>query len=896
MENESLVDDVAGTGEGDTVVGSPTVEPQRDPSWLRSVRKHYQQLSPYAGQNDKDSMSAMVRQLVEALRNFYPRYLLSQQFCENVGAILGIELNNPEFKSESTTIEDHLSLIPLRALAPVSESSLVRALSNRCLPKGSKLVIKGNNSLSSTQHLWVAVGDRSKAQLHVTRHGTPKRVSSCEFSTDLISKLEHFFEVIFAAGRTVGEKQSVQHALGRNPFICILAFVEEVGTRRVYLPVVIAAVVFVPSRDGTFVSWLGVCKGKLGFFNNRWNNSYDIQGCDIRGCGFGSFLLTLVQLFAVSKNYSPRLLLQANRGEAASDFYRNRSFTLEKENSVVLLPPSLQFHVQFEKDKEQRYLSFVSDTQQLDVPHEQRLCLFSIDTPVTKSATNSGTWGNTMVRFPFDIAVSVLSMAVKKGFKIIGPYQLDFIHKEGVLQGVGGRQSGRVSNRPKECQAQIWEKAVVSKDTYTLFKKDVTKNNFSKWYTDEMVELFRVWITRDKDSIYTRATKIVPVRVVWSAMELFQDPGNDGHTNTTPGTVSIGICISTLHSYFSFERNILAQNHILFPRVDGDHWLCPTFIHPWVHLHQFNKDAVARTEAERYASGLLLYDPMHGCQKPDSIQDEKESLFVLWFLNLATMYHQLLEPDGKCGSFITSVVNRNDWRAFWMMGSQGPFGRVVIPFSTDESSRPWDFHPRFPPVKRLYLQNNYVVTQPDTSNCGPACCLFMMDYLLTQTKQMWLKEVLSKDKKGGNNIWRVNNTCGLGQSLYSQIFYKKLRTEVSGSLQLWHRYKNSLFELFRIEMICLIERLHRLGTGTLNSDQEREYPMNYGVPPSAPREVDDKEMDDMLKHLNDEGYTPATKPSKEKNLANQLKHRDKMRSLDFGLQEYSEFRSGGETY
>ena len=108
----------------------------------------------------------------------------------------------------------------------------------------------------------------------------------------------------------------------------------------------------------------------------------------------------------------------------------------------------------------------------------------------------------------------------------------------------------------------------------------------------------------------------------------------------------------------------------------------------------------------KYVCGLLACDAVE-------TRTAKHSFDVIWFLNLALAYRDMMAKD-LYGKF---VLKYHTPESYWLMGCCGPFGIL------DKNLLGKITYPMLKNYSRLKPK------QFDSCNCGVICCLFMMDIM-----------------------------------------------------------------------------------------------------------------------------------------------------------------------
>ena len=95
---------------------------------------------------------------------------------------------------------------------------------------------------------------------------------------------------------------------------------------------VVAAVLYVLSKDGAYINWFAV--SPTNFDNERFGKLANNK--PFRCMGLASFLLKMVQMQLIAKGWCEDLYLQANMSSHAATYYENRGFVKTPENDYTL--------------------------------------------------------------------------------------------------------------------------------------------------------------------------------------------------------------------------------------------------------------------------------------------------------------------------------------------------------------------------------------------------------------------------------------------------------------------------------------------------------------------------------------------------------------------------------
>ena len=130
-----------------------------------------------------------------------------------------------------------------------------------------------------------------------------------------------------------------------------------------------------------------------------------------------------------------------------------------------------------------------------------------------------------------------------------------------------------------------------------------------------------------------------------------------------------------IHIYLDSHDDLLSKKIIFFTQHEiNHHWWGWVAINPWYHIIQIlqsrekKKDSKKKKKSNededvKYVCGLLACDGIE-------TRMVKHSFDVIWFLNLASAYRDMMAED-LYGKF---VLENHTPESYWLMGCCGPFG------------------------------------------------------------------------------------------------------------------------------------------------------------------------------------------------------------------------------
>jgi hypothetical protein len=295
--------------------------------------------------------------------------------------------------------------------------------------------------------------------------------------------------------------------------------------------------------------------------------------------------------------------------------------------------------------------------------------------------------------------------------------------------------------------------------------RDYTTSPTTHWFSGKDIHWLSEWFLRDSDH-----PLLNDFAVLSTELSLYINSMENCQT-TLPRFAQ------HLHVTLSANYDVLYKRFIFYyENVKNNHWIVHVFINPFAAL-----DRVLHPKADpEFEYGYFTYDSFQSELDEDDQPhhyDQGCSRQLVFLLNLLSYYrdlavHGLLEQSKPLET----------WEAIWGIGGRGPFGCYLHPGmgigydKHEESQLNW-----LP--GRISHSTHLLLHQQDTYNCGLFCNLFVMDFILTQWRNTYSK---------GTNI--IPSTYGLGST-----FSVKDGERGDGE---------DICKLVRLEMICLIERLH----------------------------------------------------------------------------------------
>lgn len=174
-----------------------------------------------------------------------------------------------------------------------------------------------------------------------------------------------------------------------------------------------------------------------------------------------------------------------------------------------------------------------------------------------------------------------------------------------------------------------------------------------------------------------------------------------------------------IHTYLKDQPDFLAKKFIFFTHNEKEwHWWGWAGINPWcqlakiIEVRQYSLGTKKKKGGKKqvefkdvHASGLLLCDGLQASN------DTIVMLPSIWFLNLASAYHNMMVE----GVFNLFNLDNHTPESYWLLGCRGPFGVTDVE-NSDRITYPI-----------LQRHDKCIPRQNDNNNCGVIWCLFIMD-------------------------------------------------------------------------------------------------------------------------------------------------------------------------
>lgn len=229
--------------------------------------------------------------------------------------------------------------------------------------------------------------------------------------------------------------------------------------------------------------------------------------------------------------------------------------------------------------------------------------------------------------------------------------------------------------------AKAFNTVVLYTRTYLGHKRDVTSDQYTKWFNNKMIEIFSFWSMRANTSLVVEASEIVSPLVTHEVQKFFQFncvnyiqedislPESEKVTHSsTYNVIQMMIAMKKILQYLKSHVDVLTKKFIFFVQNEGEnHWWGWAAINPWVQLARIldtrwqqdeNEVETPYSTYDQYTSGMLCCDGLN------QNRTFKDSLCFIWFLNLASAYRDM-HMEGLLDRF--KYINHIP-KSYWMLG------------------------------------------------------------------------------------------------------------------------------------------------------------------------------------------------------------------------------------
>ena len=383
------------------------------------------------------------------------------------------------------------------------------------------------------------------------------------------------------------DKKTVEHSLAHSQTFYVAAYDNS------HTKIIVAAISFASTVEGVYVNWLAVSKGKrheLQFGSDGNNKPWT-------SLGLGCFLLKLLQVQqASSGGCSTNIYLQANMGEPATRFYKNRGFVKAPRNDPTGLPLSLAKLVvdSAQGQYSNGYIYFVSDEQNRERtnleqdPSSCYLHLFilidkirqrgesSFKQPIIQPLVPPLTVDDLMTELPFHESARVIDEAMND-LVFYGDPMFGFRSKSDNMTEI---VIPPMSKRTDEDWNNLYSSAKINASVYDLMRNVVTRppeyqpEERDAFLREDHIEHFARWLLRDRKSLLSQSIEIINSYVSKNVVEFFRfDYPSDQFYE---------------QSYFNLRflyghPELLEKRFVFMPyNEECAHWWGWVAINPWV--------------------------------------------------------------------------------------------------------------------------------------------------------------------------------------------------------------------------------------------------------------------------------------------------------------------------
>jgi hypothetical protein len=385
---------------------------------------------------------------------------------------------------------------------------------------------------------------------------------------------------------------------------------------------------------------------------------------------------------------------------------------------------------------------------------------------------------------------------------------------------------------------------VITPDVYNSLKKNLGR--YDEWLNTEHMGIVSSWFLCNHKSQVSDTFDVIRHNFV-SMMEDFYS-----FMMFSEGRLKLAKSAWTVHCFLCSCGSLLFKRFIFFEQnVNRNHWVSTCLCNPWYFLLQYYKrekkneipEDLEGLDEDDFIHGFLMFDPQIGFIAEKDMDEKKKqqrNLYV-WLMNLASFYYDA-KSEGTLGELdfhmhchlkremVDSWKSRFnikgfDWEAYmtdtnefkenmppdwfvfvakWFMhGLNGPFGKITF-FSKPYLSNIFKNSSKKAGKKFLPIRPNLIpgpssvsFKQDDSCNCGVCCCLFMFDLVITQIAVSWIASLSDNGE--------LPSSIQFGSSILSKTKCDALVLMATNfNLQ---KHLNSLYKLFREEIVVLIKRL-----------------------------------------------------------------------------------------
>ena len=721
------------------------------------------------------------------------------------------------------------SIIPLFYLRGVSRSQLLQQLSQRTLPSSVSPCILNGIQLPSLMRFHVChLSFNSEIIDYRTRSKNENKERN---------KLKKFFPLCFDQF-LLDDHRAIDQSLKRGNALYICGMDNSGKSSHI-----IAAVLYISTKDGSYINWLAVTRSnfdKLRFGRLATDKPFS-------GMGLASFLLQMVQLQAVIKNWSLSVYLQANMDSKAAMWYENRGF-VRVENDPSCLPGSLLECYNESKVDNMKYqfVHFVTtadliedlkqrgldpDDEEVRVqllnlvkligPIQMNICSMDVaieDVQVEKQPCIPASLDSSFLKFPFNETAEHLNKA-SNGLVIFDNPSFQFSDAGNEI-----RETPNVRIRDKFVHdvSRAFNTVTISTQTYLLFKSDVDKEKYQKWFNDEIIEFFSFWMMRDVQNPLVQATEIISplvTRQVQIFYNYYCGPLHQGLSSTNPiEELNLMFQVKQIDLYLRSHPDVLTKKFVFFVQNEkNSHWWGWAAINPWVQIAKVLDEQFPLVDQEQEAEYSNYSEYIHGLLACDGYNTNKtflDSWCFIWFLNLASAYRDM-RLEGMLDNF--DFMNHTS-KSYWLLGARGPFG--IIDFLKKDRKR-------FPILK---MHEAIIPIQKDKCNCGVIWCLFIYDLMMQASIPY------NQDLSMSPNYLPIS--MNIGKTWMEPNVFARLKAEPFShdyKDKTWRKqkiiYTQNIYKILREEIVVCLERLRLLRLQNMFLPKHIQKPEGWGLIP-----------------------------------------------------------------
>ena len=789
------------------------------------------------------NVSPPIMQAVITLKKLFPELKATTSLMEYLFCII----KHPSLISDTGVPTEYkyvssfspFNLVSLFHLQNIVQSQLFKMLASRTLPLSVQACYFDKNPLKNVCRFHLCHMQQNEV---ITTTTTRSRTLNLEQKQIVELMKENFLQL------TIDDIESMEQSLARGQVFYIFGFDNSgIGHH------IIAALLYIQTESGSYINWFAVSESS--FDTKRFGKFANGKPfCDM---GIGTFLLKMVQLQAAIQNYSVSIYLQANQGNPAAIWYKNRGFELIANDAKLLPDAIFDFYQSSTYRVSTPYVHFVTTrelikdlaSRGLDPESEemkaQYMNLMKLTGPL-KDSVSSGDIINSnkdasgaatthlyccpaniqdcvFLKFPFNDTARHLNSATT-GLVIFDNPWFKFFDIEDEMREAPNEA---IIKKFELDNFKAFRNVFVSGYTYIALKEDIEKNKYTAWWNDETIDFFACWLGQDSNSPVVQCSEIVSTLVTQQVQLLF----NFETINENAFTMAM----KQIDLYLSSHLDILTKKFVFFTQNKGNqHWWGWAAINPWVRIGQ-----ALYEQDQEYSNHLGFISGLVPCDGMAKSFKSSDSLCFIWFLNLAAAYRNIA-LDGE--NFISIYTNHTP-KSYWLLGCCGPYGIIQSPI---------DERVQFP----ILSLNGFInPKQSDGWNCGVIWLLFIYDIMM--------QAPVPYDIDPSETSFVLPTKCGIGKTwlmpkLFDAIINLESPLSVTPDMEKMKSaqvlHNTNMCKRFREEIVVCLERLCLLRLENAEDTSGIQKPEDWG---KIPKQYDNFFTKSLKKHVQPSALTKA---------------------------------------